>query len=63
MRTNKGLDKVTFHILLHEGRRTDSPKEDKMLVGENFTDHYLSELYHLAQDVITEIRLKSPGPE
>ena len=56
----KSLESVTFHVLLHEGKRTDSAKEEELVVGENYTDHYLSELYHLAQDVITEIRLKSP---
>jgi len=57
------LEKITFHVLIHDGKRTDSAKEVELAVGENYTGHYLSELYHLAQDVITEIRLKSPGPE
>ncbi len=59
----ESLEKVTFHVLMHEGKRTDSAKEEELVLGEEFTDHYLSELYHLAQDVISEIRLHSPGPE
>ena len=57
------IEKVTFHVFLHEGKRSDSVNEAELVVGEKYTNHYLSELYSLAQDVITEIRLHSPGPE
>ena len=46
-------EKIKFHVLTFNGIRSDEAETDEILSG----NHYLSELNHYAQNVITEVRL------